>query len=91
MQRSGNTTVDKKTSEISGMNSSTSSDSLILTFLNTYDSTEYIMGYYAAYVPGPDSNRQDKNKLKEFGSVYADSLTIEFSKITLIPGYSSVH
>ncbi|MEZ4823142.1 MAG: interleukin-like EMT inducer domain-containing protein [Ignavibacteria bacterium] len=60
------------------MNSSTSSDSL-LTFLNTYDSTEYIMGYYAAYVPGLDSIRQDvKNKLKEFGSVYADSLTIEF-------------
>lgn len=62
------------------MNSSTSSDS-ILAFLNTYDNTEYIMGYYASYVPGMDSIKQDvKNKLKEFGSVYADSLTIEFGE-----------
>lgn len=60
------------------MNSSSSSDS-VLAFLNTFDSTEYIMGYYASYVPSMDSIRQDvKNKLKEFGSIYADSLTIEF-------------
>ena len=62
------------------MNSPSSSDSL-LTFLNTYDSTEYIMAYYCSYVPGMDSIRQDaKNKLKEFGSIFADSLTIEFGE-----------
>jgi len=62
------------------MNSPQSSDS-VLNFLNTYDTTEYIMGYYASYVPAMDSMRQDvKNKLKEFGSIYSDSLRILFGE-----------
>lgn len=62
------------------MNSPQSSDS-VLNFLNTFDTTEYIMGYYASYVPSMDSLRQDvKNKLKEFGSIYSDSLRILFGE-----------
>ena len=62
------------------MNSPQSSDS-VLNFLNSYDTTEYIMGYYASYVPAMDSLRQDvKNKLKEFGSIYSDSLRILFGE-----------
>jgi hypothetical protein len=62
------------------MTSPQSSDS-VLNFLNSYDTTEYIMGYYASYVPAMDSMRQDvKNKLKEFGSIYSDSLRILYGE-----------
>lgn len=56
------------------MNSGASSDS-VLNFLNTFDSTEFIMTYLASWVPDFDSLRQNaKNKFKEFGSVLADSV-----------------
>jgi len=56
------------------MNSSTSNDSLV-TFLNTFDSTHYLMLLNAAYVAGGVTlNSAAKNKLRQFGSVYCDSI-----------------
>ncbi len=52
-----------------------SSDSLI-TFLNTFDSTHYLMLLNAAYVPG--GKKLSNNaiaKLRQFGSTYCDSIT----------------
>jgi len=56
------------------MASSTSSDSLV-TYLNTFDSTYYLMLLNAAYVPGGTYlTANAKNKLRQFGSVYCDSI-----------------
>ena len=56
------------------MNSPSSSDS-VLAFLNTFDSTNYIMIGIASFVPGSDSLKQTaKNKIKEFGSTLIDSV-----------------
>jgi hypothetical protein len=56
------------------MNAANSSDSLI-NFLNTFDSTYYLMLLNAAYVPGGTNlSAGAKNKLREFGSVYCDSI-----------------
>jgi hypothetical protein len=56
------------------MNSASSSDSVVA-FLNTFDTTHYMMLYIASYVPDSDSLRQNaKAKLREFGSVYADTV-----------------
>lgn len=56
------------------MNSGTSNDSLV-SFLNTFDTTHYIMLLNAAYVPGGVTlNAAAKNKLKQFGSIYCDSI-----------------
>lgn len=56
------------------MNSEASSDSVV-TFLNTFDSTDYLMLYVASYVPDSDSLREvARAKFREFGSVYADSV-----------------
>lgn len=56
------------------MNTSTSSDSLV-TFLNTFDSTYYLMLLNAAYF---QSNfylsNPAKIKLRQFGSIYCDSI-----------------
>ena len=56
------------------MNAANSSDSL-LGFLNTFDSTSYLMLLNAAYVPGGTNlSTGAKNKLREFGSIYCDSI-----------------
>ena len=56
------------------MSSPLSSDS-ILNFLNTFDSSHYVMIGITADANGADSLRQNaKNKIKQFGSVFADSI-----------------
>ena len=56
------------------MTTANSSDSL-LSFLNTFDSTSYLMLLNAAYVPGGTNlSAGVKNKLRQFGSVYCDSI-----------------
>ena len=58
------------------MNSGTSNDSLV-TFLNTFDSTQYMMLLNAAYVAGAVYlNTASKNKLRQFGSIYCDSISL---------------
>lgn len=60
------------------MNSAVSSDS-VLSFLNTFDSSHYIMAYIASYVAGADSLRPDAMaRLAEFGSRYVDSVDFDF-------------
>ncbi len=55
------------------MTSSASSDSMV-TFLNTFDSTQYLMLLNAAYSGGTVLNASAKTKLKQFGSIYCDSI-----------------
>jgi len=56
------------------MNTNSSNDSL-LTYLNSFDSTQYIMLLNAAYVPGGKLLAANvKTKLREFGSIYCDSI-----------------
>ncbi|MCI0450329.1 MAG: C25 family cysteine peptidase [Chlorobi bacterium] len=56
------------------MSTPTSSDS-VLNFLNTFDTTHFVMIGIATHVSPSDSLRQTaKNKIKQFGSVYADSI-----------------
>ncbi|MEO8445838.1 MAG: C25 family cysteine peptidase, partial [bacterium] len=59
------------------MNSATSSDSL-LAFLNTFDSTQYLMLLNAAYFPvnGTVLSVSARAKLNQFGSIYCDSIGI---------------
>ena len=58
------------------MTSSASSDSLI-TFLNTFDSTHFLMLLNAAYVAGGTTlTTNAKAKLRQFGSVFCDSISI---------------
>ncbi len=62
------------------MNTAQSSDS-VLNFLNTFDSTHFILAYYASFVPNMVSLSQGvKDKLKQFGSIYADSLRLQFGE-----------
>ncbi len=56
------------------MNTGTSNDSLV-SYLNTYDSTQYLMLLNAAYVPGGQYlSAGAKAKLRQFGSIYCDSI-----------------
>lgn len=56
------------------MNSAESPDSVV-TFLNTFDTTYYLMLLNASYVPlSVYLNTAAKNKLKQFGSIYCDSI-----------------
>ncbi|MEZ4691502.1 MAG: hypothetical protein R3A12_15645 [Ignavibacteria bacterium] len=56
------------------MTTAASSDSLV-NYLNTYDSTYYLMLLNAAYVAGGTTlSAGAKSKLREFGSVYCDSI-----------------
>ncbi|MBK8553015.1 MAG: hypothetical protein IPL53_18920 [Ignavibacteria bacterium] len=56
------------------MNSAASSDSLV-NFLNTFDSTQYLMLLNAAYVAGGTTlSGNAKAKLRQFGSIYCDSI-----------------
>ncbi|MCB0727107.1 MAG: T9SS type A sorting domain-containing protein [Ignavibacteriae bacterium] len=56
------------------MNTGTSNDSLV-NFLNTFDSTQYLMLLNAAYVPGGVYlSTAAKTKLRQFGSIYCDSI-----------------
>lgn len=56
------------------MNSAASSDSVV-SFLNTFDTTHYMMLYIASYVPDSDSMRSNaKAKIREFGSINVDSV-----------------
>jgi hypothetical protein len=56
------------------MNSPSSSDS-VLNYLNTFDTTHYLMIGIATHVIGSDSLKQTaKNKIKEFGSTLIDSV-----------------
>lgn len=56
------------------MNAASYNDSLV-NVLNTFDSTHYLMLLNASYVPGGITlNANAKNKLKQFGSVYCDSI-----------------
>lgn len=56
------------------MNTAQSNDSLV-NFLNTFDSTYYLMLVNSAYTPGGVYlSAAAKNKLKQFGSVYCDSI-----------------
>lgn len=57
------------------MSTPQSSDS-VLNFLNTFDSTHYIMAGIASFVSVSDSLRQTaKNKFRQFGCLLADSIT----------------
>ncbi|HMS65150.1 MAG TPA: C25 family cysteine peptidase [Ignavibacteria bacterium] len=73
--------VKKLTGKVSSirnftMTSPFSSDS-VMTFLNTFDSTDYLMAYNCSYVAGADSLRGNaKAKLREFGSRYIDSIKL---------------
>lgn len=56
------------------MNTPASNDSLV-NYLNTYDSTHYLMLLNAAYFAGGQNlSTASKNKLRQFGSVYCDSI-----------------
>ena len=58
------------------MNTGTSSDSLV-NFLNTFDSTHYLMLLNAAYFQVPGGlylSASAKTKLRQFGSIYCDSI-----------------
>ncbi len=56
------------------MTATASSDSLV-NFLNTFDSTQYLMLLNAAYVAGGTTlTGNAKAKLRQFGSVYCDSI-----------------
>lgn len=58
------------------MTSASSSDSL-LTFLNSFDTTHFLMLLNAAYVPGGTNlSSAVKSKLRQFGSIYCDSIGI---------------
>ncbi|MDQ3194686.1 MAG: T9SS type A sorting domain-containing protein, partial [Bacteroidota bacterium] len=60
------------------MNTPQSSDS-VLNFLNTFDSSDYLLSYIASYVPNGDSLRGNaKAKFREFGSLYVDSVDLNF-------------
>lgn len=57
------------------MNSATSSDS-VLNFLNTFDTTHYLMVAISSWSPNSDSLHPDcKLKFKQFGSQLVDSVT----------------
>lgn len=57
------------------MNSPTSSDS-VLNFLNTFDTTHYLLTAISSFSPNSDSLRQNcKTKFKQFGSQMVDSVT----------------
>jgi len=57
------------------MNSPTSSDS-VLNFLNTFDTTHYLLTAISLFSPNSDSLRQNcKAKFKQFGSQMVDSVT----------------
>lgn len=69
------------------MNSPQSSDS-VLNYLNTFQTTDYIMGYICSYVANADSLRPNVlNKFKEFGSYYLDSVTLDFFDTWSFIGY----
>ena len=69
------------------MNSPQSSDS-VLNFLNTFDNSDYMMGYIASYVANADSLRPDViAKFREFGSRYIDSVRIDFFDTWVFFGY----
>lgn len=56
------------------MNTSASSDSVV-TFLNTFDSTQYLMLLNASYFAGGTTlTTNAKTKLRQFGSIYCDSI-----------------
>lgn len=56
------------------MNSASYNDSLV-NFLNTFDSSHYLMLLNASYVAGGITlNANAKNKLRQFGSIYCDSI-----------------
>ncbi len=56
------------------MNTANSSDSA-LAFLNTFDTTSYLLCLNASYVPnGYGFNTATKEKMRQFGSQYADSV-----------------
>lgn len=64
-----------------------SSDS-VLNFLNTFDSTDYLLGYNASYVADSDSLRPDAlAKFREFGSIGIDSIRIGFFDTWAFFGY----
>lgn len=57
------------------MTSQTGSNDTLLNYLNTFDSTHYLMLLNASYVPGGCSlSVPVRNKLHEFGSIYCDSI-----------------
>ncbi len=73
--------VGKKTGSILAfrnfrMNSQQSNDTL-LTFLNSYDTTQYLMLLNAAYTAGGvELSPAVKNRLRQFGSIYCDSISL---------------
>ena len=49
----------------------------VLNYLNTFDATSYLMVYNASYVPtGVGFNAAVKDKFRQFGSVYADTIPV---------------
>lgn len=57
------------------MNTAASSDS-VLSFLNTFDTTQYLMVALSSFTPNSDSLHQNcKLKFKQFGSQLVDSVT----------------
>ncbi len=74
------------------MTTSASSDSIV-TFLNTFDSTQYLMLLNAAYSGGTVLNPSAKAKLRQFGSIYCDSihLTGYFHTWSFIGYYGANH
>ena len=65
------TIIERKNLKISA---GTSSNDSLVTFLNTFDSTHYLMLLNAAYFPGGYLNASSKAKLRQFGSIYCDSI-----------------
>ncbi len=56
------------------MNSGAPSSDSLVTYLNTFDSTHYLMLLNAAYVQAGFLNATAKAKLRQFGSIYCDSI-----------------
>ena len=78
-----------KASEIRNfrMSSPSSSDS-VLTFLNTFNNTDYLMAYNASYVANADSLRPNAiSKFAEFGSRYIDLILLGWFDSWAFYGY----
>jgi len=50
------------------------SNDTLLSFLNTFDTTQFIMLLNASYTPSVPLSAAVKNKIKQFGSMYVDSV-----------------
>lgn len=68
------------------LNSPSSSDS-VLTFLNSFDTTDYMMAYIAYYVEADSLRLDARDKFREFGVRYLDSVALNFFDSWAFFGY----